>query len=83
MQLLVAALDRALALAAGEDGAVVVAQHLDLDVARRRRSPSRRTSSRRRTPTAPRRDARSYELDDVGGLLDDAACRARRRPPPP
>src|SRR5256885_1223850 len=27
---------RALALAAGEDGAVVVAQHLDLDVARRR-----------------------------------------------
>ena len=35
-QLLVAALDRALALAAGEDVAVVVAEHLDLDVARRR-----------------------------------------------
>ena len=35
-QLLVAALDRALALAAGEDVAVVVAEHLDLDVARGR-----------------------------------------------
>ncbi len=35
-QLLVAALHRALALAAREDVAVVVAEHLDLDVARRR-----------------------------------------------
>ena len=35
-QLLVAALDRALALAAGEHAAVRVAEHLDLDVPRRR-----------------------------------------------
>ena len=35
-QLLVAALHRALALAAGQDMAMVVAEHLDLDVARRR-----------------------------------------------
>src|SRR5439155_14818613 len=35
-QLLMAALDRALALAAGEDVAVVIAEHLDLDVTGRR-----------------------------------------------
>ena len=41
-QLLVAALDRAFALAERQHVAVVVADDLDLDVARRRRPPSRR-----------------------------------------
>ena len=80
-ELLVAALDRALALAAREDGAVVVAEHLDLDVARRRDD-----LLDVHRPVAERRQRLGggalVELADVGGLLDAphaAPAAARRR----
>ena len=54
-QLLVAALDRALALAEVDDVALAVAQHLELDVARAPRRTSRcRRRGRRRPPAASR-----------------------------
>ena len=78
-QLLVPPLHRAVALAEMHDIAVLVGEHLHLDVARVRRARARAAGGRRRTraapPSAPHRARRRAR----------SACATRRmpRPPPP
>ena len=78
-QLLVPPLDRALALAEMDDVAVMVAEHLELDVARRARRTSRCRRRRRRRPPRPRAARSSSACDS------SPAARTTRmpRPPPP
>ena len=68
--LLVAPLDRALALADGPHGAVRVGHHLHLDVVPGAAGSARRTPSGRRTPTAPRARAASTSPGSVGQRRD-------------
>ncbi len=81
-QLLVAALDRAFALAAGEDVAVVVAEHLDLDVARRRDDllDVERAVAERGLRLGC---GALVGVAELAGLRRRAACPCRRRPPRP
>ena len=80
--LLVAALDRAVALAERDDVAVRVGEDLDLDVARALEVAlaEDRVVAERRARLAPRSVERVREL---GLASARRACRARRRPPPP
>ena len=81
-QLLVAALDRALALAEVGHGAAAVADDLHLDVAGARRAAARRRRRRCRTRPAPR--SGSARTPPRGPRRrSPPACRARRRRPPP
>ena len=82
-QLLVAALERALALAEGEHVAVVVAEHLDLDVARRARAPSRRRGSPSPKAAAASAAGGREGVVELGRRPRRGASRARRRRRPP
>ena len=80
--LLVAALDRAFALAQVDDVAVLVAQHLDLDMARIDDEFLDEDARRRRRRTSPR--ARALKAGSDIGLRDArCACPCRRRRPRP
>ena len=80
--LLVAPLQRAVALEEMHDIAVGVAEHLHLDVARDGRSPSPAARGHRRRPPAPRA-RRSPARRPDRPRARPGACRARRRRPPP
>ena len=71
-QLLVAALDRALALAEVDQVPVVVAEDLDLDVARRARRSARGTRGRRRSRARPRASAAASASSRSSARVDDA-----------
>ena len=81
-QLLMAALDRALALAEVHDGAVVIAEHLELDVARALDVllDVDVADAERRLGLALRGLER---LAQLGRRADRRACRGRRRRRPP
>ena len=80
--LLVAALDRAVALAERDDVAVRVGEDLDLDVARPLEIAlaEDRVVAERRACLAPRRGERVRRAPPAPARR---ACRGRRRPPPP
>ena len=82
-QLLVPALDRALALAEVDDVAVLVAEDLELDVPRLARGTSRGRSRRRRRPSRPRSRAVANCASSSASERARCACRGRRRRPPP
>ena len=77
--LLVAALDGALALEEVHDGAVRVAEDLDLDVARPARRSARGTRCRRRTRRPPPGAAPATASSEVLGAAHEAHALARRR----
>ena len=77
--LLVAALDRALALVDVNDVAVLVAEHLHLDVARRVDEASRRRCGRRRTRSWPRSAPPARRR---GSRCSDSTSRMPLPPPP-
>ena len=80
--LLVAALDRALALAEGDDLAVLVGEQLDLDVARALDEALVVDACRRRKRPSPRA-GRLPRLPRARPGRGRHACRGRRRPLPP